>query len=218
MRARPRQLLAWPQPDQQVAAATAWRNCSTVSSSLSQLAGSGAGLPHHHERRARRALLRAWIALRYAIHAPSRVSKLVLLDPTDTFAPLSLRYRLKAIPQLAQPSSQRMRRFLAWETRGRPLDPAWIAVTAAGQDLGRAQIVMPRRPHRGELADLHAPVLVIVAGRSRAHDPARIARLARDRLANVTSVTLAQATHHSVPTEDAPETLRHIKPFLDSEN
>ena len=138
----------------------------------------------------------------------------MLLDPTDTFAPLSLRYRLKAIPQLARPSSQRMRRFLAWETWGRPLDPAWLA----GQDLGRAQIVMPRRPHRGELADLHAPVLVIVAGRSRAHDPARIARLARDRLANVTSVTLAQATHHSVPTEDAPETLRHIKPFLDSEN
>jgi len=33
MRAGPRQLLACPQPDQQVAAATAWRNCSTVSSS-----------------------------------------------------------------------------------------------------------------------------------------------------------------------------------------
>ena len=160
----------------------------------------------------------AWIALRYAMHAPSRVSKLVLLDPTDTFAPLSLRYRLKAIPQLARPSSQRMRRFLAWETRGQPLDPAWLAVIAAGQDLGRARIVMPRRPHRGELADLHAPVLVIVAGRSRAHDPARIARLARDRLPNVTSATLAQATHHSIPTEDAPEILRHIKPFLASEN
>jgi hypothetical protein len=52
------------------------------------------------------------------------------------------------------------------------------------------------------------------SGRSRAHDPARTARLARDRLPNVTSTTLAQATHHSIPTEDAPETLRHIKPFL----
>jgi hypothetical protein len=63
---------------------------------------------------------------------------------------LSLRYRLKAIPQLARPSSQRMRRFLAWETRGQPLGPA--------------------------------------------------------------------STHHGIPTEDAPGTLRHINPFLASEN
>jgi len=32
----------------------------------------------------------AWLALRYALHAPQRVSRLVLLDPTDCFAPLSL--------------------------------------------------------------------------------------------------------------------------------
>jgi pimeloyl-ACP methyl ester carboxylesterase len=156
----------------------------------------------------------AWMALRYALHAPGRVSRLVLLDPTDTFAPLSLCYRFRAIPLLARPSAQRLRRFLAWETRGRPLDPAWLAVITSGQDLGRAKIVLPRRPRPGQLAGLHIPALVIVAARSRAHDPRQIARRAQDRLPDVTTATLPHATHHSIPAEDAPDLLRHIEPFL----
>ena len=156
----------------------------------------------------------AWIALRYALHAPGRVSHLVLLDPTDTFAPVSLRYRLHAIPHLARPSAQRVRRFLAWETQGRPLDPAWLAVISAAQYLGRAKIVLPRPPRPGQLAGLHIPALVIVAARSRAHDPRQIARRAQDRLPDVTTATLPHATHHSILAEDAPGVLGHVEPFL----
>ena len=109
----------------------------------------------------------AWTALQYTLHAPGRVSRLVLLDPTYCFAPLSLRYRLHAIPLLARPSACRMRRFLAWETRRRQLDEAWLAVVTAGQELGRMKIVMPRRPRPAQLAGLHVPVLVVGAGQSR---------------------------------------------------
>lgn len=160
----------------------------------------------------------AWMALRYALHAPHRVSRLVLLDPTDTFMPLSLRYRLHAIPLLARPAARRMRRFLAWETRGRPLDEAWLAVVCAGQDLGRAKIVMPRCPRPGQLAGLHVPALVIVAGRSRAHDACEIARRARARLPDVTTASVADATHHTIPAADVPELLSHIEPFLAGES
>ncbi|MBO0806839.1 MAG: alpha/beta fold hydrolase [Actinobacteria bacterium] len=156
----------------------------------------------------------AWLALRYALHAPERVSRLVLLDPTDCFARMNLRYRLRAIPVLARPAGSRMRRFLAWETGGRPLDEAWLAVAAAGQDLGRARIVLPRRPSRSDLAGLRLPVLVIVAGQSRAHDPRRIARRVRDRLPAASVVTLPQASHHSIPASDADELLRQLEPFL----
>lgn len=74
----------------------------------------------------------AWLALRYALHAPGRVSRLVLLDPATCFAPLSRSYQLASIPFLARPSAERARRLLAWETRGRALDPEWLAATAAG--------------------------------------------------------------------------------------
>ena len=157
-----------------------------------------------------------WLALRYALHAPARVSHLVLLDPTMCFAPLSLTYRLRSIPLVTRPSAGRARRLLAWETRGRPLDPDWLAVAAAGADLGRPRIVLPRVPGPTELAGLAVPALVVVAARSQAHDPAQIAARARERLPEVTVETLAQATHHTIPTEDAEELTGYIASFLDS--
>jgi pimeloyl-ACP methyl ester carboxylesterase len=156
----------------------------------------------------------AWIALRYALHAPGRVGHLVLLDPTSCFAPLSLAYRLRSIPLFTRPTAGRARRLLAWETGGRPLNPDWLAVAAAGADLGRPQIVLPRVPAPAELAGLTLPVLVVVAARSRAHDPAQIAARARQRLPQVTVETLAQATHHIIPTEDADELTGYIARFL----
>jgi pimeloyl-ACP methyl ester carboxylesterase len=156
----------------------------------------------------------AWIALRYALHAQDRVSHLALLDPAFAVAPLSLAYRARAIPLLARPSAARMHRFLAWETRGRPLDPGWLSVAAAGHDLGRAKIVLPRRPHRRELAGLNVKVLVIAAGQSRAHNPVKILRRTRDRFPDVTTATIPQATHHTMPTQDVPELLDHLGPFL----
>ena len=45
----------------------------------------------------------AWLALRYALHAPRRVSKLTLIDPTTSFARLSPRYLMHALPALVRP-------------------------------------------------------------------------------------------------------------------
>ena len=157
-----------------------------------------------------------WLALRYAMHAPGRVSRLVLLDPSSCFAPLSLAYRLRAIPLVARPSAARARRLLAWETGGRALDPDWLAVAAAGADLGRPHIVLPAVPKPEELGGLAMPVLVAVAGRSRAHDPAQIGARARQRLPEVTIETLPQATHHTIPTQDAGELTAAIAGFLAS--
>jgi pimeloyl-ACP methyl ester carboxylesterase len=156
----------------------------------------------------------AWIGLRYALHARDRVSHLALLDPAFAVASLSLSYRARAIPLLTRPSAPRMHRFLDWETRGRPLDPGWLSVAAAGHDLGRAKIVLPRRPHRRDLAGLNIPVLVIAAGQSRAHNPEKILRRARARLPDVTTATIPQATHHTMPAQDVPELLDHLGPFL----
>ena len=158
----------------------------------------------------------AWLALRYALHGPARVSQLVLLDPATCFAPLSLSYRFRSIPLIIRPSADRARRLLAWETRGRPLDPDWLAVAATGADLGRPQIVLPAVPKPAELAVLAVPALVVVAARSRAHDPAQIAARASERLPEVTVQTLAQATHHTIPTEDATELAGYIAGFLAS--
>jgi hypothetical protein len=57
------------------------------------------------------------------------------------------------------------------------------------------------------------PVLVIAAGRSQAQDPGRLARRARDLLPGATTQTLALASHHSIPTEDAADLAAAITRF-----
>jgi hypothetical protein len=47
---------------------------------------------------------------------------------------------------------------------------------------------------------------VLIAGRSRAHDPSRVARGARTLVPEATVVELPQATRHTVPVLDAGET------------
>jgi pimeloyl-ACP methyl ester carboxylesterase len=90
----------------------------------------------------------------------------------------------------------------------------WLAVATAGADLGRPSIVLPRLPGPAELAGLDVPVLVVVAGRSRAHDPVRVAERARELLPDVTVQTLAPAAHHTIPTEDADELAACVARFL----
>jgi pimeloyl-ACP methyl ester carboxylesterase len=156
----------------------------------------------------------AWMALRYSMHAPDRVERLVLVDPTDCFIPMRFAYRVRAAPLFIRPSGPRLRRFLNWETRGRPLSAGWLAVAALGADLGRLAIIAPRCPAASDLADLPVPTLVIAAGRSQAHDPDKMLRLARERLPKASDATLPGATHHTLPIEDADQLVTAIEGFL----
>jgi pimeloyl-ACP methyl ester carboxylesterase len=158
----------------------------------------------------------AWMALQYGMHAPRRVERLVLVDPTDCFIPMRLLYRLRAVPLLALPSASRLRRFLAWETQGRLLSPPWLSVAALGADLGRMAIVAPRRPPPNDLVHLNAPTLVIAAGRSQAHDSAKMLRLVGKRMPGASQAVLPGATHHTLPSEDADQLVATIQSFLAS--
>jgi pimeloyl-ACP methyl ester carboxylesterase len=148
----------------------------------------------------------AHLALAGALGDGPAPASLSLLDPTACFAGFSVRYLLHAAPHLVRSTPDRVRRFLAWETRGRALDPAWLEVCVRGStEFDSAPIVRTRRPSRDRLAGLTTPTLVLIAGRSRAHDPSRVARGARTLLPAATVAELPQATHHTVPVLDAGE-------------
>lgn len=157
----------------------------------------------------------AWMALRYCLHAPERVSSLVLVDPSDCFSGLSLSYRLRALPLVFRPSGRRLSRVLSWETDGRHLDPVWLRVACLGAELGRPSIVLPRSPSATELASVTVPTLVAIAARSRAHDADEVARRARERMPAASVAELPTAAHHSLPTEHATELARAVMEFLD---
>ena len=111
----------------------------------------------------------AWIALHYAL-ASARVSRLALADPTGCFAGYRPGYLRRALPVLLAPSPARVRSFLRWESRGAPLDPAWLRLQGAAASFTKARPVTGPRPGAAALHALRTPVLILLAGRSRAHD------------------------------------------------
>ncbi|MGH3376818.1 MAG: alpha/beta fold hydrolase [Actinoallomurus sp.] len=142
-----------------------------------------------------------WLALNYALHAPQRVRKLALLDPTDCFAGPRMSYRLHAVPIFVRPSSERMRAFITWETAGMGVDSAWLKLKCLGREFPSAKIVMPRQPTPDRLRASTVPTLLLLAEKSRAHDIHKVSANARKLMPHVVSAILPSVSHHTMPTE-----------------
>jgi pimeloyl-ACP methyl ester carboxylesterase len=156
-----------------------------------------------------------WLALTYALHAPDRVRRLALLDPTQCFAGFRPGYLLHALPVLLRPSRARTAALLRWETGGRQLDPAWTALYETGTDLpSTGKLVTGPKPAAERLTELHVPTLLLLAGRSRAHDIGKVERNARALLPDLTVTVLPGASHHSLPTDPADEVSAALAGFL----
>ncbi|MFB9349341.1 alpha/beta fold hydrolase [Streptomyces heliomycini] len=154
----------------------------------------------------------AWLAVRYALHAPQRVDRLALVDPTQVFAGFRLRYLLRALPTLIRPSQARARAFLAWETADTHPDETWQRLYALSTTVPGRKLIAGARPRA---ADLRMPVLVLLAEHSRAHHSAEVAAEARRALPRSEVTLLPGATHHSLPLT-APEQLNdRLVDFLD---
>ncbi|MFD0119124.1 alpha/beta fold hydrolase [Streptomyces sp. NPDC058320] len=138
----------------------------------------------------------AWLAARYALHAPQRVDRLALIDPTQVFAGFRLGYLLRALPTLIRPSQARAHTFLAWETAGSHPDETWQRLYALATTVPGRKFVGGGRPRT---ADLNMPVLVLLAERSRAHHAATVADRARRTLKLGKVALLPTTTHHSLP-------------------
>ncbi|WP_405765699.1 alpha/beta fold hydrolase [Streptomyces sp. NBC_01538] len=140
-----------------------------------------------------------WIALTYALRTPQRVRKLALLDPTQCFAGYKAGYLLRALPMLIRPTAQRARAFLAWETHGAEVDPAWLDLYGFAAEFPRTKVVVGKRPRPRQLRNSTVPTLVLLAGDSRAHDIRRVEAAARLHLPHVETAVLPGLSHHSGP-------------------
>ncbi|MFB7594985.1 alpha/beta fold hydrolase [Streptomyces sp. NPDC056160] len=154
----------------------------------------------------------AWPAVRYALHAPQRIDRLALLDPTQLFAGFRPGYLLRALPMLVRPSEARGRAFLAWETAGTHPDETWQRLYALATTVPGRQLITGGRPRT---ADLAMPVLVLLAERSRTHHAAKVADRARRTLPRAQVTLLPGATHHSLPLTDPKQLNDRVMAFLD---
>ncbi|MFD8547664.1 alpha/beta fold hydrolase [Streptomyces sp. NPDC059649] len=156
-----------------------------------------------------------WVAATYAAHAPRRVGRLVLLDPTGCFAPYRPSYLARAVPLFVRPGERSTRRFLEWETGGAPPAPELVRLKGVGAVAFRgAKVVTGRRPDLAGPAAAGLPALVVLAGRSRAHDLRRVAAGAARALPGARIETVAGAAHHSLPENADGELARRVLSFL----
>jgi pimeloyl-ACP methyl ester carboxylesterase len=156
-----------------------------------------------------------WIGLSYALHAPQRVRALALLDPTQCFAGLRTGYLLRAVPVLVHPTVRSMRRLLSWESAGADLDPAWLELISLGTaSFPRSKLVVGPRPEPELLPACTVPTLILLAGRSRAHDVEVVSRSARQLMPRAVITTLPGVSHHEIPMRRAPEVNRQLLSFI----
>jgi pimeloyl-ACP methyl ester carboxylesterase len=156
----------------------------------------------------------AWIALQYALHAPSRVSKLALLDPTQSFTGFNPAFLLRAVPVMLRPSPKRTLKNLAWETSGADLDPAWLELLAAEAASPRPKYVTATPVKPDALSTLTMPVLLLLAGRTKAHSVAHVEAKARAGIRDLTVSTLPEASHFTIPALYADDVNRELLAFL----
>ncbi|MFE9122342.1 alpha/beta fold hydrolase [Streptomyces sp. NPDC007172] len=153
----------------------------------------------------------AWLAAKYALHAPSRVGHLALVDPTQVFTGFRPGYLLRALPTLIRPSEARARAFLAWETAGTHPDETWQRLYALATTAPDRKLVTGARPRTTDLA---MPVLVLLAEQSRAHHAAKVADRARRMLPQGEVVVIPGATHHSLPHTEPKQLNDRLMAFL----
>lgn len=154
-----------------------------------------------------------WIATRYALHAPERVRRLVLLDPSAVLSANRTRFQLRAVPLLFARSRAAYVSFVRWETGGHDLDARWLELWATPFG-GRTTLVWPRRVRAAELRTLAMPLLVVLAGRSRQTPASGMAAAARAALSGVRVVTLPDATHFTLPQQHPEEIDAALGDFL----
>ncbi len=148
----------------------------------------------------------AWIAMNYALQRPARVTRVVLLDPTMVFGPIVRRFITRALPALMRPTGARRESLIRWESRSGPVDPQWVRVTSLAADaFPNVPTVRTKVPGGADRIGLDRPVLVVVAGASRVHPPAKVVTRARKTLQDGRVEVLPGASHYGLPISHAAE-------------
>lgn len=148
----------------------------------------------------------AMIALAYALRHENRVDALTLLDPNSCFGSMSPRYLFRALPILLAPNEKRQRNLVRWETDGAQLDSDWLdtlALGAAHAPTGRT--IVPKRPKLAAFDNFGVRTTVVLAGKGKVHNAARIESAVREVLPRARTVVLRNATHHTLPMLPAAE-------------
>ncbi|RJO78368.1 alpha/beta hydrolase [Nocardia panacis] len=156
-----------------------------------------------------------WLATQCLLHRPDRIASATLLDPAMTFAPISWKMIVVSLGSVLPGMPQALRhRLLGWLSGGVPVDDSIpeARLIASGMRDFRQHLPFPRPPAPDRLAAITTPLLVILAGASIVHDPARAAE--RARLVPDAQVEVWPGRSHAINGEAPEEITARVGEFL----
>jgi pimeloyl-ACP methyl ester carboxylesterase len=152
-----------------------------------------------------------WLAALLALHAPKRVSHLVLLTPAATFAPLTIQFLVRMLTASITQSSFLIRRSLQWlsATPDATSVPGveLIALSATTCRPGRREMMLPTVLTDDELHRIGAQTSVLIGDRDVIYrgGPSAALKRAQRHIPNVRTQLVPNANH--MLTVDCPERL-----------
>jgi len=150
-----------------------------------------------------------WLAAQLALHAPERVSQLVLLTPAGTLAPLPLQWWVKMMTPVVLRSPRGVSRFLQWmsSTPDASTDPSVNLIAVSMLSCRLRRVTPPSVFTDDQLRRITMPVAVVIGDRDVIYRGGPEAALARAKklIPNVRTQLLPGANH--LLTLDCPEPL-----------
>ena len=141
--------------------------------------------------------LGGWLSLNFALHAPERVRRVVLLDPAASFERVSAAFFWHSlIPIMIHPTRAGLIRHFRWMTHGYQVDRSWAELMLLG-----ILNMRPQPPIRAtvfsdaELRQVEVPTLLLVGGRSVIYDPERAYRRATRLVPDLEAEIIPEASH-----------------------
>ncbi|MDP9799581.1 pimeloyl-ACP methyl ester carboxylesterase [Catenuloplanes nepalensis] len=138
-----------------------------------------------------------WNAMNLAVHHPEKIASVILLDPILVFGDLSFGVVLRSIPIAFRWAPRSWRdSFASWTANDAPIEDEPVArMIEVGLQAYVVKLSAPARPSDDALRGVTAPVLLLMAGKSRLHDSAEAADTARQLLPAATVKVYPDASH-----------------------
>jgi pimeloyl-ACP methyl ester carboxylesterase len=160
-----------------------------------------------------------WIALNYALSAPERVKRLILLAPAGALVPLAIQFYVRGIPTLLFPVRPLITGFIRWMTsEGFVAKAPFVEQFLLGAKHFRSQIrVLPSVFSDAELRQITVPTLLLLGAQEVICDPQAAANRARRLIPNI-KVEIIPDCSHGLPMEQPRLVDEYMLGFLGPED
>jgi pimeloyl-ACP methyl ester carboxylesterase len=160
-----------------------------------------------------------WLALNFALSAPERTKRLILLAPVG-LQPFVSQFWLRGIPAMLFPRRSFITGFMKWMTvEGFVVNELFVEQFVLGMQTFRPRCQIRALPTvftDDELRQIKAHTLLLIGGKEVIYDPEVAVKRAKQLIPNIEAEVVPNASH-GLPMEQAEWVNERILEFLNQE-